>query len=77
MRLLGNDLPHYSERELRELLSVLTSRRYKHEVEVELPKRMHEALSRGDMERFRELSERKMKLAQNMRPLADVSGNKV
>ena len=76
MRLLSNDLPHYNERELRELLSVLTSRRYKHEVEVELPKLMHEALSRGDMERFRELSERKMKLAQNMRPLADVSGNK-
>jgi DNA primase len=76
MRLLSNDLPHYSERELRELLSVLTSRRCKHEVEVELPKLMHEALSRGDMERFRELSERKMKLAQNMRPLADVSGYK-
>jgi len=73
MRLIANALPRYTEVELQELLLVLKHRRYKQEIEVELPKRIQEALSRGDMSRFKELTERKMRLAQEMRPLADVS----
>jgi DNA primase len=72
MRLITADLPRYAQHELDDVLLVLANRRYRQEVEFELPKLMEEANKRGDQTRFMELASRKMELAQRMRPLSDM-----
>lgn len=72
MRLISGDLPLYNEFELNDLIAVQANLRLKVQVEVELPKRIQDAFARGDLAEFKRLSELKMKLAQQMRPLADV-----
>jgi DNA primase len=73
MRLISRELPKFTEAELKDLLLVLTNRRYKQEIEVELPTQLQEAFSRGDMPRYKELIERKTRLVHQMRPLKDIS----
>jgi DNA primase len=72
MRLITADLPRYAEHELDDVLLVLSTRRYRQELEFELPRLMEEANKRGDQARFMELASRKMELAQRMRPLSDM-----
>src|SRR5690349_3684878 len=72
MRLITADLPRYAQHERDDVLVVLANRRYRQEVEFELPKLMEEANKRGDQARFMELASRKTELAQRMRPLSDM-----
>jgi DNA primase len=72
MRLITADLPRYAVHELDDVLLVLANRRYRQELEFELPKLMEEANRRGDQVRFMELASRKMQLTQRMRPLSDI-----
>lgn len=73
MRIISTELPLHAEAELKDLIFVFENRRLKQEIEIELPRQIQEALARGDSARWKELMDRKMRLAQRMRPLADIS----
>ncbi len=65
--LISEDILVHNEPELRDLISVMILRHYRHEVEVELPMRMAQAYSQGNLALFKELSERKQHLQNQMR----------
>ena len=65
--IISENLSAHSQPELEDLLSVIVVRRYRHELEVELPARMAQAYSKGDLALLRDLSNRKMHLLNQMR----------